>query len=92
MKKWAFICLFGLAAIQATHCYGDATIKLSNLDSKLPLDFGNAKVVAKGEDFYVQVLAAPIGPALEMKLPSYYGYLEPVPPLATVGIFEPGEK
>jgi len=153
---------------------------LSNLESKLPLDFANAKAVAKGNDFYVQVLASPIGgvvtpvaiagttntifklgkdgffdagigvvlgvpdngyadfqirvwrgmptyelaavlglrtgisprwqqkvgswdpktaatatatgPALEMRLPSYYGYLEPVPPLATVGIFEPSQK
>jgi len=178
VKNWFIFGLLGLAGIQATCCYGDATVKLSNLESKLPLDFANAKAVAVGDDFYVQVLAGPIGgvlipvaiagttntvfklgkngyldagigvipgvpdngyadfqirawrgmasyelailvglrtglsprwqqrvgswdsstavratgPALEMKLPSYYGYLEPVPPLATVGIFEPGQQ
>jgi hypothetical protein len=180
MNKWAIVSLIGMVATQAPQCYGDATIKLSNLESKLPLDFANAKAVAAGDDFYVQVLAGPVGgpftpvaiigtttntfkvdkhgffdaglgvvlgvqdngyadfqirvwrgmptyelaavlglrtgisprwqqkvgswdpmtalpatatgPALEMKLPSYYGYLEPVPPLATVGIFDSGQK
>jgi hypothetical protein len=180
MKNWALISVLGMAVIQATHCYGDASIKLSNLESKLPLDFANAKAVANGYDFYIQVLAAPIGgvlipvaivgtantifkigkdgffdagvgvilgvqdngyadfqvrvwrgmptyelaavlglrtgispwwqqkvgswdpktaspatatgPAMEMKLPLYYGYLEPVPPLATFGIFDSDPK
>jgi hypothetical protein len=61
MNKWAIVSLIGMLATQATQCYGDATIKLSNLESKLPLDFANAKAVAAGDDFYVQVLAGPVG-------------------------------
>jgi hypothetical protein len=64
VKKWFIIGLLGLAGIQATCCYGDATVKLSNLESKLPLDFANVKAVAAGDDFYVQVLAGPIGGVL----------------------------
>jgi hypothetical protein len=180
MKNWVIIGLIGLTGIHRTNCFADATVKLSNLESKLPLDFANAKAVAVGNDFYVQVLAGPVGgpftpvpiagtttnvfkldkhgffdagigvipgvwengyadfrirvwrgmptydlanvvglitgvspawrqkvgswdpktaspatatgPVLEMKAPVYSGYLEPVPPLSTVGIFDSGTR
>jgi len=72
MKKWIIHGILSLAALQPIICYGEATIKLSNLDLKLPIDFNSPAAVSAGNDFYVEILAGPIG-----------GYLAPIPAYGT---------
>jgi hypothetical protein len=61
MKLTKFTIGLGVALILASLVYGDATVKLSNYDSLMPVYWQEVGKLAYGNDFYIQVLGTAAG-------------------------------
>jgi hypothetical protein len=61
MKITDLIIGLGVVVVLASRVYGDATVRLNNYDSLMPVYWQEVGKLAYGNDFYIQVLGTAVG-------------------------------
>jgi hypothetical protein len=61
MKITDLIIGLGVVVVLASRVYGDATVRLNNYDSLMPVYWQEVGKLAYGKDFYIQVLGTAVG-------------------------------
>jgi hypothetical protein len=88
MKSKMYIIWSGAVAMLATLAYADATVRLSNVESLMPVYWREAGNLAAGDNFYIEVWGGPIGSADFLITP--VGATTPIIKLHEPGFFNAG--
>ena len=91
MKLKMYIIWSGAVTILAPLAYADATVRLSNIDSLMPVYWREAGSLAFGNDFYIEVWGGAVGSGWNAMLPiTPVGSATPVIKLTEPGFFNAG--
>jgi hypothetical protein len=91
MKSRTLIIQCGLMAALTTQAYADATVRLNNYDSLMPVYYQRVGNLASGDDFYIEVWGGPVGSGWTTMLPIIpVGATTPTIKLKEPGYFDAG--